>query len=63
MRKNYNFSNAVKNPHAGKFEEGYRIIVEHKGYDEVITITKAKKIKEDKNTILSAAATIPVINI
>jgi len=46
MRKHYDFSNAVRNPHAGKFKDGYTIIVEHKDYNEVITITKSRKPKE-----------------
>ena len=40
------FSNAVKNPFAGKFRNGYTIIVEHKDYDEIITV---KKTRRDKN--------------
>ena len=51
MRKNYDFSNAVKNPHAGKFKNGYAITIEHKDYDEIITMTKIIRKKEntDKN--------------
>jgi len=61
MRKHYDFSNAVKNPHAGKFKDGYTIIVEHKDYDEVITVTKSKKQRanvvstKDINKAVSAA--------
>jgi hypothetical protein len=40
------FSNAVKNPFAGKFRNGYTVIVEHKDYDEIITV---KKTRRDKN--------------
>jgi len=29
------FSKGRKNPFAGKFKDGYTIIVEHEGYDEV----------------------------
>ena len=39
------FSNAVMNPHAGKLKNGYTIIIEHKDYDEVITISKTKRPK------------------
>ena len=28
------FSNAIKNPFAGKFKDGYTVIVEHEGYIE-----------------------------
>ena len=59
MRKHYDFSNAVRNPHAGKFKDGYTIIIEHKDYDEVITITKSRKPKEESVTVgvaVSAAA-------
>jgi len=51
MRKHYDFSNAVRNPHAGKFKDGYTIIVEHKDYDEVITVTKSRKPKEENGTV------------
>lgn len=40
------FSKAIKNPFAGKFKNGYTIIVEHKDYNEVITVSK---VKQDKN--------------
>jgi len=51
MRKNYDFSNAVKNPHTGKFKNGYTITIEHKDYDEIIKMTKIIRKKEntDKN--------------
>jgi hypothetical protein len=39
------FSKAIKNPFAGKFKDGYTIIAEHKDYDEIITVTKTRKIK------------------
>jgi len=42
MRKHYDFSNAIKNPHAGKFKDGYIIVVSHQDYDEVITVKKRK---------------------
>ena len=38
-------SKAVKNPFAGRFKGGYTIIVEHKDYDEVITIKKTVREK------------------
>jgi hypothetical protein len=39
------FSKARKNPFAGKFKDGYTIIVEHKDYDEIITVKKTRKYK------------------
>ena len=39
------FARAVKNPFAGKFRDGYTIIVEHADHDEVITVTKKRKPK------------------
>ena len=50
MRKHYDFSNAVSNPHAEALKDGYTIIVTHKDYDEVITVAKIKKQKNEKNT-------------
>jgi len=58
MRKHYDFSNAIKNPHAGMFKDGYTVIVEHKDYDEVITITKSRKEKNDLNEINIASENI-----
>ena len=62
MRKHYDFSNAVKNPHAGKFKDGYTIVVSHQDYDEVITVKKEKKPKSDSITIPGSGASAPVIN-
>ena len=59
MRKHYDFSNAVRNPHAGKFKDGYTIIVEHKDCDEIITITKSKKPKNENGTAIEANVTSP----
>ncbi len=39
-------SKGRKNPFAGKFKDGYTIIIEHKDYDEIITVKKTKKVKE-----------------
>jgi len=39
------FSKGIKNPFAGKFKEGYTIIVEHADHDEIITVTKKIKPK------------------
>jgi len=50
MKKSYNFSNAVKNPHAGKLKNGYKIVVEHKDYNEVITVIKTTKQDDVYNT-------------
>jgi len=57
MRKHYDFSNAIENPHAGKLKNGYTIVINHKDYDEVITITKSmhqKTDNEEKSTVGSA---------
>ena len=56
MRKHYDFSNAIKNPHAGKLKNGYTIKINHKDYDEVITVTKSmkqRKDNEEKSTVSS----------
>jgi len=64
MRKHYDFSNAVKNPHAGMFKDGYTIVVEHKDYDETITITKSRKqkVKGDDNSVTNINNATPVTN-
>jgi len=36
------FSKGRKNPFAGKFKDGYTIIVEHENYDEIIEVKKAR---------------------
>ena len=43
------FSKGRKNPFAGKFKNGYTIIVEHKDYDEIITVKKTIRKKNDEN--------------
>ena len=58
MRKHYDFSNAVRNPHAGKLKDGYTVIVTHKEYDEIITVTKSKKPKSEPNSEKTAGATV-----
>ena len=63
MRKKYDFSNAKKNPHAGKFEDGYTIIVEHSDYDEIITIKKAKKPKNENGVTASVNSVNTVVNV
>ena len=40
------FSKARKNPFAGKFKDGYTIIVEHKDFDEIITVKKTRQDRE-----------------
>ena len=62
MRKHYDFSNAKRNPHAGKFKDGYTIIVEHKEYDEIINITKTKKSKSDGSMEAASGVAVPAIN-
>jgi len=63
MRKHYDFSNAVKNPHAGKFKEGYTIVVSHQDYDEVITVKKEKKPNRSNNITTEPAVSAPVTNV
>ena len=63
MRKHYDFSNAVKNPHAGKFKGGYTIVVAHKDYDEVITVKKAKKPKHEGITATGTGVSVPVTKV
>ena len=63
MRKHYDFSNAVKNPHAGKFKDGYTIVVSHQDYDEVITVKKEKKPKRDNDITTESVVSVPVTNI
>jgi len=38
-------SKVRKNPFAGRFRDGYTIIIEHKDYDEVITVKKTRRAK------------------
>ena len=38
-------SKGRKNPFAGRFKDGYTIIVEHQDYDEVITVRKTRRAK------------------
>ena len=61
MRKHYDFSNAIKNPHAGMFKDGYTIVVEHKDYDEIITVNKSRKQKEkgDVDSVADISKAIP----
>ena len=39
------FARGKKNPFAGKFKDGYTIIVEHADHDEIITVTKKRQPK------------------
>ena len=50
------FSKATKNPFAGKFTNGYTVIVEHEDYNEIIEIKKTRKrksIKKQQNQSVS----------
>ena len=38
-------SKGRRNPFAGRFRDGYTVIVEHQDYDEVITVKKARREK------------------
>ena len=42
------FSKGRKNPFAGKFKDGYTIVVEHEDYDEIITVSKSRRAKVSK---------------
>ena len=44
-------SNAIKNPFAGKFKDGYTIVVEHEDYDEIITVSKSRRAKVSESAI------------
>jgi len=63
MRRHYDFSNATKNPHAGKFKDGYTIIVEHKDFDEIITVKKSTKRKSLNNNNADVGSSITVPNV
>lgn len=43
------FSKGRKNPFAGKFKDGYTVIVEHKDYDEIVTVKKTRRAKEKQH--------------
>jgi len=63
MRKHYDFSNAIKNPHAGKFKDGYTIVVSHQDYDEVITVKKEKKPKRGNDIATETVVSVPATNV
>jgi len=39
------FTKGRKNPFAGRFKDGYTIIVEHKDHDEIIEVKKTRRKK------------------
>ena len=41
-------SKAIKNPYAGRFTNGYTVIVEHEDCNEIIKIKKSRKRKPIK---------------
>jgi len=45
MRDHYDFKNAIKNPYADKFKNGYTIVIEHEDHDEIITVKKTRREK------------------
>jgi len=63
MRKNYDFSNATKNPHAGKLKDGFTVVVEHKDFDEIITVKKSAKLKPDNSKNADIGSSITATNI
>jgi len=50
-------SNGRKNPFAGRFRNGYTIIVEHNDYDEVITVKKTRRAKRGVSNDLQPSGT------
>ena len=47
------FSKGRKNPFAGMFKNGYTITVEHKDFDEVITVQKTIRNKKSEALLQS----------
>ena len=45
------FSKGRKNPFAGMFKNGYTITVEHKDFDEIITVQKTTRSKKNENSL------------
>jgi len=45
------FSKFVKNPLAGQLKNGYTIIVEHEDHDEIITIKKSRREKQQAKVV------------
>ena len=45
------FSKGRKNPFAGKFKDGYTIIVEHNDFDEIITVKKTRRDKTSDSDV------------
>jgi hypothetical protein len=50
------FATGKRNPFAGKFRDGYTIIVEHADHDEVITVSKKRR---PKGTSVGKSTTSP----
>ena len=48
------FARGKRNPFAGKFRDGYTIIVEHADHDEIITVTKKRRPKGENITKATA---------
>jgi len=44
------FSKGRKNPFAGRFKDGYTIVIEHKDFEEIITVKKTRRDKESADT-------------
>jgi len=45
------FSKGRKNPFAGKFKDGYTIIIEHRDFDEIITVKKTRRNKNNADRV------------
>ena len=45
------FSKGRKNPFAGMFKDGYTIVVEHKDFDEIITVKKTRHDKTGNSNV------------
>ena len=44
------FSKGRKNPFAGRFKDGYTIVIEHKDFEEVITVKKTRRDKKSADS-------------
>jgi len=63
MRRHYDFKNAVKNPYAGRLKDGYTIVIEHKDFNEVITVKKSKLPKNENGSITEVDSAVSAVNI
>jgi len=50
MREHYDFSEAIKNPHAKRLKKGYTFVIEHENYDEIIKVEKSIKVRNSNDS-------------